>query len=342
MRRLTYVSSLLIFVWIGWRALHPPLPVVGAPPTLYANQCRDDFRLLFRRAVESAHESIYLMIYNFSDETLLRLLEKKGREGVEVVVVTGVEEARRLKKRLPSVEILPRPIKGRMHQKVVVVDGHQLWIGSANWTTTSLCSHGNLLLGMEAPEFAEELRTSAVSRVGDLPPPPLSQRSFNCGGQRVEYWQLPTEREALGRLLELINSAERRIAGAIFTWTHPEITEAMIAAHLRGVRVELVVDGYAAHGTSRGVILRLQEVGVPVRISLGPELLHHKFLWVDEQTLLMGSANWTRAAFAENDDAFLLLSPLTGAQLKKMKQVWRAIWLEARVEKLGKRARLKR
>lgn len=324
---LTSTSLLLLFIWIGWHALHPSLPAPGRPAKLYANQCRDDLRLLFRRAIESADTSIYLMIYNFTDETLLRLLEKRAREGVEVVVLTGAKEARRLRKRMPSTHLIGRKIKGLMHQKVLVVDGHAVWIGSTNWTPTSLRMHSNLLIGMECEALARELQMSAVSR--GVTPPPLAQRSFWCGGQEIEYWQLPTDEGALDRIIDLIEGAESEIQVAMFTWTHPKLAESIIAASQRGVLVQVVLDAYAAHGSSRKIAERLEEEGVALRVSMGPELLHHKFMWIDQKKLVTGSANWTRAAFATNEDAFVVLTSLTKGQVRKMRRVWRAAWVEA-------------
>jgi len=328
-RRLTCVSAaLLLWSALLWAVLHPSLPKEDTPPLLCSNQCRDDLRLLFRRSCETASRSIYLMIYNFTDETLLRLLERKAREGTQVVVLTGDREARRLAKRLPSVDVIARTIKGRMHQKVLVVDSHLVWIGSANWTPTSLVNHSNLIVGMECPQLARSLEMSAVSRL-DAPPPLFGQRSFWVGEQQIEYWQLPSDEGALDRVKELIEGADHCICIAMFTWTHPELTEAVVAAHRRGVDVEVVIDHNSARGCGRKVAKRLAEAGIAARISMGPALLHHKFLWIDERLLVTGSANWTKAAFSENDDAFIVLGEMTAKQKRKMKKIWRAIRLEA-------------
>lgn len=319
-----------LFVFLFYSILHLPLPKPGEPPVLYSNQCRDDLTRLMVEAIERANRSVHLLMYNLSSPHLISALERRRRAGVEVVVVVEEEEARGLSRRLdPAIELIPRNARGLMHQKVLVIDERQVWIGSANWTPTSLRNHGNLIIGMEAPELASLLVESSVSRIDGQPPPTLSVHRFEIGGQQLEYWQLPTDRGALDRLIGLIDQAQESLRILLFTWTHPQLTERVIAAHQRGVLVEVVIDGYAGAGSSRKTVEELQRAGVKVRLSLGPELLHHKLVWIDEITLVCGSANWTRAAFAKNDDAFVILYPLTRPQRKKMRALWRATWIEA-------------
>jgi phosphatidylserine/phosphatidylglycerophosphate/cardiolipin synthase-like enzyme len=319
-----------LFLLLLYSLFHLPMPKPGEPPRLYCNQCRDDLTRLSLRAIEKATRSIHILMYNLSSPHLIAALEKKRREGVEVVLVVEEHEGRALRSKLdPAIELIPRKARGLMHQKILVVDERQVWIGSANWTPTSLRNHSNLVIGMEAPELASLLVESCVSRLDGTEPPHLAARRFDVGGEQIEYWQLPTDRQALDRVIGLIDQAQEQIRILLFTWTHPQLTERVIAAHRRGVRVEVVIDGYAGAGSSRKTVEELVTAGVRVRLSLGPELLHHKLLWIDEVTLVCGSANWTRAAFTKNDDAFVVLYPLTRAQRKKMKALWRAAWIEA-------------
>lgn len=69
-----------------------------------------------------------------------------------------------------------------------------------------------------------------------------------------------------------------------------------------------------------------------VKISLsqgGGPLLHHKFLYVDNTTLVNGSANWTRDAFYKNDEIFLVIHNLDQVQQKQMENLWNVIIKES-------------
>ena len=58
------------------------------------------------------------------------------------------------------------------------------------------------------------------------------------------------------------------------------------------------------------------------------QLLHHKWALIDKETLIVGSANWTTAAFTKNQDCFLVL-PLKEKEQKFMKNLWKVIQLES-------------
>jgi phosphatidylserine/phosphatidylglycerophosphate/cardiolipin synthase-like enzyme len=47
--------------------------------------------------------------------------------------------------------------------------------------------------------------------------------------------------------------------------------------------------------------------------------------WIDHNKLIMGSANWTNAAFSRNEDNFFILEPLNKEQNKMLKKVFKQI-----------------
>ena len=113
----------------------------------------------------------------------------------------------------------------------------------------------------------------------------------------------------------------------------------MIAAQKRGVHVTVVIDMHSGLGASAKAIQLLAQHQVNVLFSQGVQLLHHKFVWIDDQTLLCGSANWTKAAFDKNSDCILALHHLTSKQNKFMTRLWNRIETEAKKNKLTSNVR---
>jgi phosphatidylserine/phosphatidylglycerophosphate/cardiolipin synthase-like enzyme len=103
----------------------------------------------------------------------------------------------------------------------------------------------------------------------------------------------------------------------------------LIKAKQRGVDVTVAVDYYTAKGSSKKTLAILEKGGIKVLLSQGRELLHHKWAVIDDTTLVMGSANWTKAAFTKNHDFLLFLSPLTESQIKFFTKLWAIIEQEA-------------
>jgi cardiolipin synthase len=311
--RILFTCCLLLFLFYlsEDQALEEIKP--GEAPLLYSNVCHDNLEKLFVEAIYSAQHSILLFIYSLSDSSLIDALNAQAKKGISVKVIhdmtTPPTGFQKLCTFIDNEGIKP---SGLMHRKILIVDSEKVWIGSANMTTESLKLHDNLVIGVMNPLLAKVIASQK------------SFASFNSGGQPMEYWGLPEEgREGLKRLIQLIDSAQKTVRVAMFTWTHSALTEAIIRAHRRGIDVEVVLDRGQAQGVCQQCVKTLQAGGVEPKLSSGLGLLHHKFAWIDEEVLVNGSANWTQAAFTRNSDCFLILHQLTELQNAKMKTLWK-------------------
>ncbi len=283
----------------------------------YSNQTRQDIKLLFCHALKKANQSIFLSIYGLSDKQILNLLKQKIDEKVSVRVEYDKSASGSLKKILPS--SIGIKTQGLMHRKIAVIDHTYVMLGSANLTTTSLRHHTNLVLALWAPELAAFLEN-----------PHTTSFSFEIQNQRAEVFLLPDKEEiGLRRMLDQFGQAQKKITIAMFTLTHPLIAEALIEAKRRGVDVRIAIDYYTAKGASKKVLGAMQKEGVKLLLSQGRELLHHKWAIIDDTTLVMGSANWTLAAFSKNHDFLFFLSPLSKKQSAFLTNLWDIIEAES-------------
>ena len=224
---------------------------------------------------------------------------------------------------LPYAALYPVRGYGLMHQKILVLDQELVFIGSANMTTASLTMHDNLVIGLKSRRIAQFLIEKTPNSTGYL--------RTQVGGQEVELWLLPDPRgHALHDLRKKIRLAHKSLKVALFTCTHPALVSELIAAHKRGVLVDIVVDLHSSLGASRKAIEQLKEAGIRVSTSGGIELFHHKFLIIDDHTLVSGSANWTKAAFYKNSDCIISLNHLTADQQLFAEKLWSRIKTTAR------------
>lgn len=305
------------------------LPSSDTPAELYSNQTRDDLRAIFSHAINEAKDSIVLVIYALTDTKIISSLKEKADKGLKVTVVHDPEASPYLARKLGSkVKVIKAKSRGLMHQKILVIDQKQTWIGSANMTKDSLQKHGNLVTAIQAEEVAETVLSKIRTMSSEKPSPLWNHKSFVLGPQEMELWFLP-DPSASDRVLNLIHSAKKTLRIAMFTWTRIDFAKAVIAAHKRGVDVQVVIDQYLAKGVGAAVALTLCHAGVPVSFSNGNALLHHKMAIIDDEYLVNGSANWTKAAFGKNDDCFIVLHNLTKEQQTFLKKLWNVISLES-------------
>jgi phosphatidylserine/phosphatidylglycerophosphate/cardiolipin synthase-like enzyme len=298
------------------------LPSKDSPFVLYSSQTRHSIKQTLLRALCEARSSIYLSVYGLSDPDILKMLERQGNEGVSVSIEYDPSASLPLASLLHApVRVMPMKTRGLMHRKIAVIDHARVFLGSANFTPTSLRHHGNLLLGLYHEGLARYLEA-----------PFFNHFTFSLEGMTGELFLLPDPSgNCVSALLESLRRAKRRIHIAMFTFTHEGLIEELIHAQERGVEVRVAVDYYTARGASKKALERLSQAGITPYLSQGQELLHYKWAVIDETELIMGSANWTRAAFAKNQDFLLFLSPLAPPNRKFFRHLFEIIEAESSV-----------
>lgn len=328
---LSLLTALLMyfFYFVFEQINETQLPTSDFPAQLYSNQTQDDLRSIFSKAMDEAKKSITLVIYGLSDPKIISTLRQKAEAGIDVMVVYDHEASKFAGKKLGErVKVIKRESKGLMHQKILIIDNIQTWIGSANMTAESLKMHGNLVLALHSPHVAELALAKVKQMASKVQDVVFLHQSFLLGNQKMELWYLPDDHSAVDRLLKIINEAKKTIRIAMFTWSREDLAQAVIAAHKRGVDVQVVLDQYCGKGASARVAKMLAHAHIPVFFNKGNALLHHKMLYVDSKLLVNGSANWTKAAFTKNDDCFIVLHDLTEEQKGKMEKLWKVIYAE--------------
>ncbi len=103
-------------------------------------------------------------------------------------------------------------------------------------------------------------------------------------------------------IVEFIESAQRHVWLAGYSFTSSQIAQALTEAHARGVKVHLVLD--ASNEFSRSSkAAELVAYGVDVRINHRYAIMHHKFLIVDN-AVAFGSMNFTEGGNRRNAENF--------------------------------------
>jgi cardiolipin synthase len=309
------------------------LPDASCPVFLYSNQTHDPLEKTITKAISQAKESIVCMIYSINDEAVIDALKERSEKGVSVLVVHDPVASFDAKAQLgPSIQTVPYHHKGLMHNKLLSIDHKQVWLGSANFTKDSLLLHANLVLGFESPHIAQAIEQKASGKHYKEP-------VIVCHkNQEIEVRFLPDNKTALTRLLSLLQAAQKTLNVAMFTFTHPQLIDAVIQAHKRGVAVEVVLDSDSSRKTSKTAYTRFMKEGVPIRISDRKGLLHEKIAIIDGDTLVCGSANWTKAAFSSNDETLVIVHPLTQEQKEKLSVFWDTTIQESKMPERRKAA----
>lgn len=226
--------------------------------------------------------------------------------------------------------------RNSLHLKTLIVDGHDVWTGSANWTkaamtmniedilcfhSESVAAHYRALLDQIAflarPHAAPELVVSADSADARVQLPPTGPRldyshlaqppfeSFECNAQ-VRYL---ADGEYLPVLLDTIRGTEQSLLMLMYTFPFPEsegnaqnaLVKELKRAAARGVYVHLCL--YTPPGGKDRLgdmhsdwAERLRAEGIDVRLSTPDGAQHDKLVVSDCRRVLVGSHNWSEGA----------------------------------------------
>lgn len=307
------------------------IPKDGEPIVLYTNQSGGDLRIIYEDAINRAEKSVLLMIYALNDQKIINALNYKADRGIPVTIIGDIEASAKAEHRLSkNIKYVKRDTDGIMHLKILVIDDKETWIGSANMTGESLRMHGNLVAVIASPSVAQVVKQKADSMINRSYFSGSSRHDFIVGGQRLELWFTPDESNGPRRIMELIRNSKTQLQIAMFTWTRFDFAKEVINAHRRGVAAEVILDRNSGQGAGKEVVDMFTAADVPVFLSQGNALLHYKMMYIDDNTLVNGSANWTRSAFYRNDDCFFILFDLNQEQKSVINQVWKNAYRNAR------------
>jgi cardiolipin synthase A/B len=261
-------------------------------------------------------------MFGLTEPSMVQMLQKKARS-LPVKVFYDPNASRPIVKTAKNLFPSPVASKGLMHQKILVIDDAITFLGSANMTRSSLQMHDNLMIGFHSRAIAKFLQEKTPHTSGHM--------KTLVADQPVDIWLLPDPRgHALHAIKKLIRRSRKKIQLAMFTLSHPVLIDEMIEALRRGVSLEVAIDFQSSFGASKKAITKLKKEGATIYLSQASKLLHHKFLTIDDQTLVVGSANWTKAAFYKNHDCFAILYRLSDKQKSFIHTVWRKIKQEAK------------
>jgi cardiolipin synthase len=303
--------------------LSPHLPSQKHPRLLYSNQERKDLKLTLLKSIKTSQNFIGIFVYTLTDKKIISALNQRAEQSIPITIWIDKKQQGSLRKKLhSSIELITRPQKGLMHQKIFLFDD-QVFLGSTNLTTTSLRMHQNLMLGLHSPPLSQHLKRYLLN--GTKPDPYFLQAT-------LEFYCLPSK-EGEKRILELIEKAKTEILVAQFTFTHPQITEALINAQKRGVEVRVVIDYLSSKGASKKVVEKLLQNKIPLSFNRSGALMHHKMAFIDREIFILGSTNWTKSAFSKNQDDLIFLKKLSKKEIKEVCKIWKHLFWESKKEK---------
>jgi len=107
-------------------------------------------------------------------------------------------------------------------------------------------------------------------------------------------------------IIREIDNARLNIRIQAYSFTSKPIGEALLAANHRGVVVEALLDGENL-GNPHSLLVPLARAGVKCYLDRSHAIAHNKIMVIDDDTVITGSFNFTKAAQEKNSENSLII-----------------------------------
>ena len=133
-------------------------------------------------------------------------------------------------------------------------------------------------------------------------------------GAQIEQppWDIcfvPGERRCTQVVVNALDAAKMTVLVQAYSFTSPQIAQALVRAHQRGVKVEVILDKSQLTEQASCADL-LTHASIPTMIDAHHRrgIAHNKVMIIDGETVITGSFNFSRRAEENNAENVLLVS----------------------------------
>ncbi len=265
-------------------------------------------------AIDSARLSVDVAIYSLSLNSIRDALVRAHDRGVQVRMVMESDNLDRSdpqKLKDAGIPILGDRREGLMHDKFVIIDNSEVWLGSMNFTDSGAYADNNNMIRIHSVKMAENYSKEfeemfvddkfGADIVAGTPNPRVT-----IDGTFIDVYFAPDD-NVQASLLDLINNAQESVYFMAFSFTADPLGEALRVAAKEGVIVAGVMDAEQVKSNIGTEFDLFSQAGLDVYKDGNPGLMHHKVMIVDESLVILGSYNFTNSAETKNDENLIVI-----------------------------------
>jgi len=198
-----------------------------------------------------------------------------------------------------------------MHNKFIIFDNKTVMSGSANISKTDLSNYNlNNIIFINSEKIAqiykEEFEQMYNGKFHNYKSIIQEKTNLKIKDTEISIYFSPMDKQLTTQIIPLINKSKSTILMPVFLLTEKNLTQALINAHNRGVKIKVIIDaGNASSKHSKHELLR--QAGIPVKTENFGGKLHSKTLIIDNKYTILGSMNFSYSGENKNDENTLII-----------------------------------
>ncbi len=305
----------------------------GLPANILAGSLAE--RLIFY--IDSAQTSIHVAAFELDLTDVSNALIRAHKRGVQVRWITDDEfgidvddkpghgQLAAMKK--AGIKVIDDERGGLMHNKFWVFDGEIVWTGSTNATINGMFEQNNNVIVIKSRELAAIYETQFEEmwggEFGARAPSTVDSQAVEVNGTSI-FVAFSPEDKPVQYIVPYLQNARRNIRFLAFSYTQPDMGNAMLERIQGGVTVEGVFEAVGSDSEFSEMML-LHCGGGKVRRDGNPGFLHHKVIIIDNRIVITGSFNFSDSANTKNNENVIIIdnADIAKLYLDEFQRVWK-------------------
>lgn len=273
-------------------------------------------------AIDAARLSIDVAAYSLSLNSVRNALIRAHDRGVTVRIVMESSNMDRSDPKLlikAGIPIVGDNRDGLMHNKFMVIDRSEVWMGSMNFTDGGAYDDNNNLMRIHSTKVAEDYIVEFEEMFNeDMFGPDVVPQTPNptveLDGTRIDVFFSPDD-GALAALVPLLQGAQESIYFLAYSFTSNQLGEIVRRKAEEGIMIEGVMDDEQIRSNQGTEFDPFLQTGLDVRKDGIDGLMHHKVFVIDESIVVLGSYNFSQNAEERNDENLMIIyNPVIAGQ----------------------------
>jgi phosphatidylserine/phosphatidylglycerophosphate/cardiolipin synthase-like enzyme len=265
-------------------------------------------------AIDAARLSIDIAAYSISLNSVRYALIRAHDRGVTVRIVMESDNMDRSDPQAlieAGIPIIGDNRQGLMHNKFMVIDKSEVWLGAMNYTDSGTYDDNNNMIRIKSTKVAQDYSQEFKEMFEDdeFGPdvnPQTPNPTVTIDGTRVDVYFSPDD-GVLNALGLLLSHAEESIYFLAFSFTSNELGAVVRQKYEAGLDIEGVMDEEQIKSNTGTEFDPFRQNGVDVLIDGNPGQMHHKIFIVDKKIVAFGSYNFSNSAEENNDENLIIV-----------------------------------
>jgi len=265
-------------------------------------------------AINDARLSIDVAAYSLSLNSVRNALLRAHDRGVTVRVVMESTNMDRSDPQImieAGIPIIGDNSQGLMHDKFIVIDKSEIWMGAMNFTDSGAYEDNNHLIRIHSTQIAENysVEFNEMFEENKFGPDVVAKTpnpTVTIDETRMDIYFSPDD-GVLNALASLLSGAKESIHFLAFSFTSNELGAIVREKAEAGLTVAGVMDEEQISSNQGTEYDPFKQADLDVHIDGNAGQMHHKVFIIDEKIVVIGSYNFSQSAEERNDENTIIV-----------------------------------